>query len=110
MAQFTDEAWRSAAENLTRGIVFLQSTKVLTEATEASLASAVADAILRLDNEQTDAVESMGDSPPPAYTDTSSEVGLGELQRLKKLRDTLLGDKGLIETLKNLDPPQGTTE
>ena len=107
--QPTDEAWRAAAENLARSIVFLQSRQVQSEASDASLLNAVTSAISRLDNEIASDVDSMGDSAPPAYLDTSGEVGLGELQRLAKLRTSLLGDSGLIAELKKrLDDPPST--
>ena len=108
MTQFSDEAWRAAAENLARGIVFLQSRQVLSESSDVSLAAAVSSAIARLDSSRGDPVSTMGEEQPPAYIDTSPEVGLGELQRLSKLRESLLGDSGLIEVLKSLDPPSGT--
>lgn len=107
MAQPTDQAWRDAAENLARGIVFLQSRQALSEASDATLANAVAAAISRLDNSPETPVETMGDAAPPAYLDTSPEAGLGELQRLSKLRTTLLGQEGLIESLKKIKTPQG---
>jgi hypothetical protein len=107
MSAFSDEAWRAAAENLAKAVVFLQSRQVLSESSDVSLIRAVGAAIERLDNAQTDPVATMGDEVPPAYIDTSSEVGLGELQRLEKLRAALLGDEGLIEVLKSLEPPQG---
>ena len=107
MTRASDEAWRAAAENLARAVVFLQSRQVLSESSEVSLVGAVGAAIERLDSSQSDSVEAMGDEPPPAYIDTSPEVGLGELQRLEKLRYALLGDEGLLEVLKTLEPPQG---
>lgn len=110
MIASSDEAWRAGAENLAKAVVFLQSRQVLSEASEVSLVSAITAAIERLDSSQGDDVAAMGDDPPPAYIDTSPEVGLGELQRLQKLRDALLGDEGLIEALKSLEPPVGQRE
>ena len=107
MAQSTDQAWRDAAENLARSIVFLQSRQALSEASDATLANAVAASIARLDNSPESSVETMGDSEPAAYLDTSPEAGLGELQRLSKLRAALLGKDGLIEALKNVAAPTG---
>jgi hypothetical protein len=105
MGQY-DQAWRAARENLSRGIAYLQARQVLTEAMGSSLGSAIDEALARLDSAQGDEIRSVGEDDAPVYLDTTSGVGLGELQRIQRLRDILLGDEGLLAKLRELEAPE----
>ena len=101
-----DVSWRQARQNLARALALLQSRQVLLEGSGASLGSAIDQSLQRLDSEQGDEVGSLGGERDPVYLDITPGVGLGELQRIQRLRDILLGEDGLIATLRELEAPR----
>lgn len=108
---FGDLSWASAQQLINRAIVFLHSRSVMQESPEATLEISIAQAIRQLDSEGDDEVRDYdGETSTPTYLDSSDEIGLGELQRIKRIRDTLLGPEGLISKLKKLGSSTGTPQ
>lgn len=98
------DEWQRARLWIADALAFIRSRESAAGAAGTTLESSLADAINRLDSSQVDGVAAVQDGTPE-YLLAPSGVSRGELQRIQDLRTALLGPDGLIESLKDFEPP-----
>ena len=80
---------------LADAVAFLRAEETAQGAAGTTLQGAIAEAILRIDSDVEDPVESLGETESSVeYSAAMTGVDKGKLQRLRDLRTALLGENG----------------
>jgi len=102
-------SWDALRANVASGLAWLRGREVSTNTAGVTQGQAILEAIVELDSDQADAVETLGSGNLIEYRDDGS-VRPGRLQRIEQIRayffgDSATGEGGLFDAMREAEDP-----